>query len=56
VALAQTSADPSATLPIAVAVLARFSGRSLGLKEQGESFHLPEYSGEVYILMGRPLP
>jgi ribosomal protein S18 acetylase RimI-like enzyme len=29
--------------------------RSLGFKEQGESFHLPEYSGEVYILMHRPL-
>lgn len=30
--------------------------RSLGFKQQGESFHLPEYSGEVYILMQRPLP
>jgi ribosomal protein S18 acetylase RimI-like enzyme len=30
--------------------------RSQGFKEQGESFHLPEYSGEVYILMRRPLP
>jgi ribosomal protein S18 acetylase RimI-like enzyme len=25
--------------------------RSLGFKEQGEGFHLPEFSGEVYILM-----
>lgn len=30
--------------------------RSLGFKEQGESFYLPEYSGEIYILMGRSLP
>jgi ribosomal protein S18 acetylase RimI-like enzyme len=30
--------------------------RSLGFKEQGENFRLPEYSGEVYILMQRPLP
>jgi ribosomal protein S18 acetylase RimI-like enzyme len=30
--------------------------RSLGFKEHGETFHLPEYSGEVYILMRRPLP
>jgi ribosomal protein S18 acetylase RimI-like enzyme len=30
--------------------------RSLGFKEQGENFRLPEYSGEVYILMLRRLP
>jgi hypothetical protein len=30
--------------------------RSLGFREQGESFRLPEYSREVYILMQRPLP
>jgi ribosomal protein S18 acetylase RimI-like enzyme len=30
--------------------------RSLGFKEQGEGFHLPEYSGEVYIVMQRLLP
>jgi ribosomal protein S18 acetylase RimI-like enzyme len=29
--------------------------RSLGFREQGESFRLPEYSREVYILMQRPL-
>lgn len=30
--------------------------RSLGFKERGESFHLPEFSNEAYILMQRPLP
>jgi ribosomal protein S18 acetylase RimI-like enzyme len=30
--------------------------RSLGFKEQGQSFNLPEYSGKIYILMWRSLP
>ncbi len=30
--------------------------RPLGFMEQGESFHLQEYSNEVYILMQRSLP
>ena len=30
--------------------------RGLGLQEQGQSFQLPEYSDEVYILMRRALP
>jgi ribosomal protein S18 acetylase RimI-like enzyme len=29
--------------------------RSLGFLEQGESFLLPEYSGELYVLMRCPL-
>jgi GNAT superfamily N-acetyltransferase len=29
---------------------------SAGFREQGETFRLPQYSGEVYILMQRPVP
>ena len=29
--------------------------RSLGFKEHGRNFHLPEFSNEIYILMQRPL-